>query len=268
MLAARLRAHAGEAVSFVLMERVEGVEMGVGAYFNGREFLLPACLDWEHKRFFAGDMGELTGEMGTVVTYARSAGFFARTLAPVAPLLRAAGHVGYVNLNTIVNAAGIWPLEFTCRFGYPGYAILDVLQRTGWAEIFSAMVAGRRLRMDVEPGFAVGIVLTTPPFPYTRAQVPEPVGLPILLDDALTAADRRMLLFGEVGQEAGQLVTSGLYGWTMVACGLGADIAAARREAGRIAAGVFAPSLRYRLDIGDRLGAGEFATVERLGLLD
>lgn len=268
VLAAKLRGRADDAISFVLMEHVRGIEMGVGAYFNGERFLTPACLDWEHKHLFPGDLGELTGEMGTVVTYDRSRRFFERTLLCMEPRLREAGHCGYVNLNTIVNEAGIWPLEFTCRFGYPGFAILDPLQVTPWADVFRAMVRGAALQVQTRRGFAVGVVLTTPPFPYTRKQIAEPTGLPVLIDERLGPEDRSHLHFGEVGLDGDQLVTSGVFGWTMVATGVGTDIANAQQNAYRVVGGVFAPNLRYRRDIGDKLVSGDWATLERLNLLD
>ena len=254
--------------SFVLMEFVEGVEMGVGAYFDGDKFLLPACLDWEHKRFFPGDLGELTGEMGTVVTYERSRGFFERTLARMEPLLRENGHCGYVNLNTIVNERGIWPLEFTCRFGYPGFAILTPLQETAWGDLFAAMVSRSTSRFATRAGFSVGIVLTLPPFPYPRPQVEEPVGLPVLFDGELTEADRTNLHYCELGLENGELVTSGMYGWAMVVTGVGDSIASAQQRANSLADRVLIPNVRYRRDIGDRLMAGDYARVEKLCLLD
>lgn len=252
--------------SFVLMQHVDGVEMGVGAYFNGEQFLKPSCLDWEHKRFFPGDLGELTGEMGTVVTYERTAHFHERTLGRMEPLLRKGGYCGYINLNTIVNEEGIWPLEFTCRFGYPGYAILDPLQETGWGDLFRFMVLRSSPTFRTRSGYAVGIVMSTPPFPYSRPTVDEPVGLPVLFDDALTEEDERNLHYGEVGLENGQLVTSGLYGWTMVVTGTGPTIPAAQERANRRTGRVLIPNARYRLDIGSRLIGGDLARVERLGL--
>jgi phosphoribosylamine--glycine ligase len=254
---------------FILMEHLDGVEMGVGAYFDGECFLEPACLDWEHKRFFPGDMGELTGEMGTVVTYERTRTFFERTLARMGPLLRDNGYLGYINLNTIVNEHGIWPLEFTCRFGYPGFAILDPLQETSWAELFRVMVSRSGAPFQTRPGFAVGVVLTTPPFPYTRREIQAPVGLPVLFDGELTSTDRLNFHHGEIGLDAtGSLVTSGIYGWTAVVTGTGSDIEAARREAYGLADRVLVPDLRYRRDIGEKLIAGDLARVEALGLLD
>lgn len=272
MIKARLRRQKGgeqegETPRFILMEHIDGIEMGVGAYFDGTSFLTPACLDWEHKRFFAGDMGEMTGEMGTVATFDRSASFFERTLKLIEPQLREARHVGYVNLNTIVNEAGIWPLEFTTRFGYPGYAVLDPLQQTGWAELFGMMARREgKNRFVARGGFSVGIVLTTPPFPYSRKEVDEPVGLPILFDE-MDDQDRRHLHYGEVGLDGDQLVTSGLYGWTMVVTGLGATIEAARAEAYRRASRVSIPNGRYRLDIAARLIDGDYARLERMGFL-
>jgi len=266
MVTAKVRARGK--ISFVLMEHLKGIEMGVGAYFNGSDFLLPACLDWEHKRFFAGDMGELTGEMGTVVTYSRTKTFFNMTLAKMAPLLKASGYCGYINLNTIVNEEGIWPLEFTCRFGYPGFAILDPLQTEGWSSLFSSMVSRDRLDFPIEPGFSLGIVMTTPPFPYTRKQFADSIGLPILMQPEHAWEDEPHLHYGEVGLLEEQLVTTGIAGWTMVVTGCGMTVGEAKEGAYRRAARVYAPNIRYRLDIGDRLVAGDLERVERLGLFD
>jgi phosphoribosylamine--glycine ligase len=267
VLRAKFFERQGETFSFVLMEHIEGVEMGVGAYFNGERFIGKACLDWEHKRFFPGNMGELTGEMGTIATFDRSRKFFERTLLPMTPMLAANGYCGYINLNTIVNARGIWPLEFTCRFGYPGFAVLSPLQGTKWGDLFRAMVT-RQGNATMLPGFAAAVVLTTPPFPYERDTVENAVGLPVMFDGELGDQQQNQLYYGEVGIANGQLVTSGIYGWTMVATAVADNIDEARRKAGELADKVIVPNVRYRRDIGTGLIEGDFAFVENLGLLD
>lgn len=246
---------AGEPVRLLLMHRVDGVEVGVGAYFNGRCFLQPACLDWEHKRFFPGDLGELTGEMGTLVTYRRSERLFAETLGRLEDVLRDGRYRGYININTIVDEDGVHPLEFTCRFGYPGFAILQALQLCSWEELFRAMADDRR---DAEQpfatrdGFAVGVVLTVPPFPYAAGYERLSKGLPVILDAELNEDDRAHLHFAEVASTDGRLVTSGVVGYIMVVTGHGLTVAGARADAYRRAAKVYLPNGRYRRDIGER----------------
>jgi phosphoribosylamine--glycine ligase len=252
--------------SFVLMDHIEGIEMGVGAYFNGEQFLTPACLDWEHKRFFPNDLGELTPEMGTVVSYDRTGHFFDLTLRKTEKLLRQYKYCGYINLNTIVNEQGIWPLEFTCRFGYPGFAILEPLQKVEWGALFESMVSRSAASFATDSDFAVGVVLTTPPFPYERTQVAELVGLPVLFEGPLSREDQRHLHYGEVGLENNTLVTSGVCGWTMVVTGQGPTVASAQSNAINLAERVYAPNIRYRRDIGNRLINGDLQRLRRLGV--
>jgi phosphoribosylamine--glycine ligase len=263
-VAALLAAHEDEAEArFILMDFVDGIETGVGAYFDGERFLLPACLDWEHKRFFAGDMGELTGEMGTVATFDGSNALFEACLEPLAPMLREAGHVGYVNLNTMINADGVWPLEFTCRFGYPGFAVLEPLQALGWGELFGRMIARGGGRFPTRSGFSLCVVLSTPPFPYSRKEIDAVVGLPVEVGDV----DPGHWHWGEVGMAGDRIVTSGLYGWTAVVTGTGASVADARAAAYSRAAEIRCPNLRYRLDIGERQMGGELAQLAAWGWL-
>jgi phosphoribosylamine--glycine ligase len=190
--------------------------------------------------------------MGTVATFRQSDVLFDRTLGPLETHFRDAGHVGWVNLNTIVNEDGVWPLEFTCRFGYPGYAVLEPLQSLTWAGLFASIVR-REDGFPTRDGFSVCVVLSTPPFPLSRHDVDAPIGLPILID----GIEDEHLHLGEVGQLNGDLVSAGLYGWTAVVTGTGKTVAAAKAEAYIRAAKVRAPNLRYRLDIGDKLIGGQ-----------
>jgi phosphoribosylamine--glycine ligase len=255
-----------EVPRMVLMAHLTGVEVGVGAYFNGRHFLRPANLDWEHKRFFPGDLGELTGEMGTVVTYRGAERLFDVTLARVEPLFREARHVGYVNLNLIVNREGVFPLEFTCRFGYPGFAILSALQLEPWDRLLERLADGDGGDLETMGGYAVGVVLTVPPFPYPDGYGRLSKGAPVSfcpLDDA----DRASLHYGELRKQGDDLVAAGQIGYLMVVTGTGDEVLEARDVALARARKVVVPNVRYRIDIGDRLAREDRATLTELGWL-
>lgn len=248
----------------VLMPHVTGVEVGVGAYFNGRRFIRPANLDWEHKRFFPGDLGELTGEMGTVVTYRGAERLFDATLARMEPMLRKARHVGYVNLNLIVNEDGIVPLEFTCRFGYPGFAILSALQSDPWNVVIDRLARGDDHDLETKDGYAVGVVITVPPFPYPDGYARLSKGLGITFCRA-DPSDRESFHFAEVRRQGLDLVTAGQLGYVMVVTGAGGDVAQAREAVYARVKKVMIPNMRYRIDIGERLIAEDLARLVALG---
>ncbi len=257
------RAPAG---AVLLMPRLEGVEVGVGAYFDGQRFLEPACIDFEHKRFFPGEIGEMTGEMGTLLSYRGAGPIFSATLKRLAPLFAAAGHVGYVNLNMIVNERGIWPLEFTCRFGNPGYAILAPLQTAGWGDLFRRMLEAERGIVPTAPGWCAGIVLTIPPFPEERPGADPANDPPVLFHAPMD--DPAHYHFSDMRLERGQLFAGRRTGYAMVVTGVAEAIEGAQAEALRRARSVCIPDLRYRADIGERVRLGEADRLRSLGWMD
>jgi phosphoribosylamine---glycine ligase len=254
-----------EPALFVLMRHVRGVEVGVGGFFDGERFLTPTNLDYEHKRFFPGDLGELTGEMGTLVSYRESETLFAATLGRVAPMLAAAGHVGYVNLNLIVNDEGAFPLEFTTRLGVPGYAILEALHVDPW-DVILQRVLDKRGSFETRAGYAVGVVLTVPPFPYPDGYERLGKNTPIYLH-GVEPSERKHLHFAEVRREGEQLLTAGQIGYIMVVTGCGATTSEARTASYALVDKVVIPNLRYRSDIGLAYQQRDRAELVRLGWL-
>ena len=255
----------------LLMPRLVGVEVGVGAYFDGQHFLRPACIDFEHKRFCVGEMGEMTGEMGTLVAYPEHNRIFEATLARLEPVFRDARHVGYVNLNMIANADGLWPLEFTCRFGNPGFAILAPLQTAGWGDLFARMLArrdgGGHETFPASPDWSLGIVLTVPPFPEERPGADPAEDPPLFYHGDPAPSELPHYHLSDVRMEGDQMFARRRTGYAMVVTGTGPTIAAARDAATLRARNVCAPDLRWRTDIGARFIDGEGAQLEALGWL-
>ncbi len=153
----------------------------------------------------------------------------------------------------IANADGLWPLEFTSRFGYPGYSICAGLQAESWQSIFQKMFDKTTLTIHTTAGMAAGVVLNVPPFPYRDGYEEIAKGMPILLDTTLSSDEKNRLHFAEVETVDGQLYTSGVTGCIGTAVGIGANIEQARQQAYSLAAKVFVPNIRYREDIGQKL---------------
>lgn len=156
-----------EIKQFQLQKKVaSGVEVAVGAFFNGHQFIFPININFEHKKLFPGDLGVATGEMGTSMFWSGPNKLFTETLQKMEPTLAKEGYVGYIDINCIVNGTGIYPLEFTARFGYPTIHIQSESIVTPISEFLLNLAQGDDTAIKVKPGFHLGTRIVVPPFPY------------------------------------------------------------------------------------------------------
>ena len=89
ILEAYKKALSDEIKVFQLQRRVVGVEVAVGAFFNGTAFIYPINVNFEHKKLFPGDIGPPTGEMGTSMFWSQPNQLFNQTLLKMEPVLAA-----------------------------------------------------------------------------------------------------------------------------------------------------------------------------------
>lgn len=152
--------------AFQLQRKVKGVEVSVAAYFNGKKFLKPVNVTFEHKKLFPKELGVSTGEMGTSMFWTNDSPIFDATLGKFENTLAKDNFVGHIDINCIVNSSGIFPLEFTSRFGYPQIQI----QRAGITEpvgnLLYKIASGENFKIATKKGFQVGAFIVVPPFPY------------------------------------------------------------------------------------------------------
>jgi len=208
------------------------------------------CVNFEHKRLFPYELGPSTGEMGTFIYYTKSNPVFERTLLKMKDKLVASKYVGYVDINCIVNARGIWPLEWTCRFGYPTISIQMEGITSEWGVFLSDLAQGKEAQLKTKKGYQVGVVVTIPPWPFEdeKAFKKYSEGATILF----RRQNRDGIHIGEVKLEEGDWHIAGNSGYALVVTGSGATMADAIERAYQNVKNVMIPNMFYRTDIGQR----------------
>jgi phosphoribosylamine--glycine ligase len=232
---------------FQLQKFASGVEIAAGAFFNGHDFIAPININFEHKKLFPGDIGPYTGEMGTLMFWTEPNYFFNATLGKMLEKLRESKYVGYIDVNCIVNGKGIYPLEFTSRFGYPTISIQMEGILSPMGEFLYALAKGESYPLKTEKGFQVGVVIATPPFPYHDEKV-----LQVYKDSSILFKKPNIegIHLGDVKLVDNDWKLAGKTGWVLVVTGSNSTVEDARRQAYRRIENIMVQNMFYRTDIG------------------
>lgn len=245
----------------MLQEKVDGVEIGVSAFFGPGGWSRAIEESFEHKKFLTGDLGGNTGEMGTVIRHAERAKLFDLLLEPLGDYLHACNYVGDCSINCIVDASGTpWPLEFTMRLGWPDFNIRQELVQNDPIEWMADLLFGRD-SLAISQAIAVGVVMIHGDFP--REDDPPEVwaGYPIsgIDEDTYPHLHFQQVMDGNAPRLKGgklghfkTMLTAGTY--PLVVTGSGRTVIKARDAAYETVKKISWPSnVGYRLDIGERL---------------
>ena len=232
---------------FQLQKHVSGVEVGASGFFNGEKFITPILVAFEHKRLFPGELGPMTGEMGTSMFWSEPNVLFAETTGKMEENLRNAGYVGYIDINCIVNGRGIYPLEFTCRFGYPTINIQQEGVLSNWGELLYAMANRQEFGLRTKRGFQIGVVIVTPPFPHD-----DPWEIEMHKDISILFRKPNFegIRLGDVKVVDNVWRTAGNCSYVLIVTGSGTTMEEARKQAYTRIENIMLVNMIYRTDIG------------------
>ncbi|WP_338729574.1 phosphoribosylamine--glycine ligase [Haladaptatus sp. DJG-WS-42] len=240
---------------FQLQRRVSGVEIAVCGFFNGNKFVEPINFNFEHKKLFPGNIGPSTGEMGTSMFWTGRNKLFRETLGKLEDWLANEGYVGSIDINCIVNSSGIYPLEFTPRFGYPTIVLQEESFKTETGEFFYKLAHGDDPELQVHNGYQIAVRICVPPFPFDDDKTFD--------ENSRNAAivfetdDREGIHIEDTKKVNGQWRVAGTSGIAIIATGKGPTMRRAQEKAyGRIE-NIIIPNLYYRDDIGRRWIEGD-----------
>ncbi len=244
-----------------LQKKVEGIEFGIGRYFNGTDWVGPIEMNVEHKSLMPRGIGPKTPEMGTLVWYDDNEKnkLFRETLGRMKSYLRKINFRGDIDINCIVTKKAVWPLEATARFGTPSTVCHMEIHNSPWGEFSAAIADGKPYDLDYKKGYAVVVTVAAPPFPFT--QLPQEYtsgGMAIHFHKRPGREEMKHYYFEEAlygkkhidGMVRQQYFVAGHKGCIGYVGGTGATIEEAREQAYKRMDNLVVPKMFYRDDIG------------------
>ena len=165
----------GVPINFELQQFIKGIEIDAGGYFAKDDWLRPLWIQREYKRVACGDeynkdgMGFGTGEMGSTHFWSPEEypKMFTETLEKVRPWLAKQGIHAWLDINAIINEDGVFPLEWTARFGIPETHVNIEAQKEDFGSILLKIASGNGKTFDAHMNqWAVVIQMVGEGFPF------------------------------------------------------------------------------------------------------
>lgn len=252
----------GKIDSVCVQLKIEGVEVAIGGFFDGNDFLEPVFLNFEHKKLMPGPLssgiGPNTGEMGTCAIWvSKDQPIYKKTLKPMVEVLKRENYHGYFDINLIVHdeedrGPHIHPLEMTNRFGWPTLPLqIETLQDNDLAEFFFELASGKSMSPRISNPWSTCVVIGTPPFPYDDKALFKKYaeGTPVLFKENYFSG----IYPADIKYEEGQWIMAGSGGHVAVCCGSGDSLKDSVSQAYERVDNVMVPSKMYRTDIGSHV---------------
>ena len=241
-----------------IQEHVEGLEVAIGGFFNGEDFMSPIMINFEHKKLMPGPtpsgIGCNTGEMGTVgVWMDKDFDLYRKTLGLMVRALKMMDYRGYYDINCIIKDEVIYPLEATCRFGWPTLPLqLETMKGQDLGELFYGMATGTKDSFETTNPYSLCVVIGVPPMPYMNDEIFEKYSkdMPILLRDSY---ELEGLYPGESKLVDDQWIIAGTSGCALVCAGQGTELEEARNMAYDRVENIMVANKMYRVDIGEHI---------------
>lgn len=245
-----------DCASIELQKKIEGVEIGVGRYFNGTDWAGPIEINVEHKDLFNGGLGPKTFEMGTLMWYDDNEKnkLFQETLAKLKNYLRKVNFRGDIDINCIINKNKVYPLELTARFGFPALQLHCEIHKSPWGKFLKAIADGKSYNLQYKKGYGLAVLVATPPFPYeVRARKYYPMNISLLFKN-VSQEEMDHIHFEEVSKrknkERDHFYISSKTGFILHVTGTGKTVEEAREKTYGLIKKIIIPKMFYRTDIG------------------